>query len=31
VISGRGDPTNRHDILTGSRTDGSAFSLGAPT
>lgn len=30
VVSGRGDKTNRHDILTGSRTDGSAFGPGDP-
>jgi hypothetical protein len=26
VISGRGDTPNRHDILTGSQSDGTAFS-----
>ena len=26
VVEGRGDATNRHDILTGSRVDGNAFS-----
>jgi hypothetical protein len=26
VVEGRGDKTNRHDILTGSRVDGTAFS-----
>jgi hypothetical protein len=26
VVSGRGDTPNRHDILTGSRADGTAFS-----
>jgi hypothetical protein len=26
VVSGRGDPVNRHDILTGSRPDGTAYS-----
>lgn len=26
VISGRGDPVNNHDILTGSRADGTAFA-----
>jgi hypothetical protein len=26
VVSGRGDAVNRHDILTGSRVDGTAFS-----
>jgi hypothetical protein len=31
VIAGRGDkPANRHDILTGSRTDGTAFAAGDP-
>jgi hypothetical protein len=30
VISGRGDTPNRHDILTGSRTDGTAFAPGDP-
>src|SRR4051812_2293990 len=26
VINGRGDPPNRHDILTGSQSDGTAFT-----
>ncbi len=26
VISGRGDPVNQHDILTGSRPDGTAYA-----
>lgn len=30
VIQGRGDKPNRHDILTGSRTDGTAFGPGDP-
>jgi hypothetical protein len=30
VIAGRGDKPNRHDILTGSRTDGTAFAAGDP-
>lgn len=30
VVSGRGDTPNRHDILTGSRTDGTAFGPGDP-
>ena len=30
VIQGRGDKPNRHDILTGSRADGTAFSGGDP-
>lgn len=30
IVSGRGDKTNRHDILTGSRADGSAFGPGDP-
>ena len=31
VVAGRGDkPANRHDILTGSRTDGTAFAGGDP-
>ena len=30
VVEGRGDATNRHDILTGSRVDGAAFSSGDP-
>ncbi len=29
-ISGRGDTPNRHDILTGSRADGTAFAPGDP-
>ena len=29
-IAGRGDTPNRHDILTGSRTDGTAFAPGDP-
>ena len=29
VVSGRGDTPNRHDILTGSQPDGTAFSDGA--
>jgi hypothetical protein len=29
-VNGRGDTPNRHDILTGSRTDGTAFSSGDP-
>lgn len=28
VINGRGDTPNRHDILTGSQTDGTAFAAG---
>src|SRR6478672_2329223 len=28
VINGRGDTPNRHDILTGSQPDGSAFAAG---
>jgi hypothetical protein len=28
VINGRGDKPNRHDILTGSQTDGTAFPAG---
>jgi hypothetical protein len=28
VINGRGDTPNRHDILTGSQADGTAFSAG---
>ena len=28
VISGRGDTPNRHDILTGSQADGTAFAAG---
>jgi hypothetical protein len=30
VIAGRGDTPNRHDILTGTRTDGTAFAAGDP-
>jgi hypothetical protein len=30
VISGRGDTPNRHDILTGTRPDGTAFAAGDP-
>ena len=30
VINGRGDTPNRHDILTGSRPDGTAFSFTDP-
>ena len=30
VVQGRGDKPNRHDILTGSRTDGTAFAAGDP-
>lgn len=31
VVAGRGDkPANRHDILTGSRADGTAFASGDP-
>lgn len=30
VVQGRGDKPNRHDILTGSRVDGSAFGPGDP-
>ena len=30
VISGRGDTPTRHDVLTGSRTDGTAFAAGDP-
>ena len=30
LVNGRGDTPNRHDILTGSRTDGTAFSSGDP-
>jgi hypothetical protein len=29
VVNGRGDTPNRHDILTGSRADGTAFPAGA--
>jgi len=28
IVSGRGDKPNRHDILTGSQEDGTAFSIG---
>lgn len=28
VINGRGDTPNRHDVLTGSQADGSAFAAG---
>src|SRR4051812_50142518 len=28
VINGRGDTPNRHDVLTGSQPDGSAFAAG---
>ena len=28
VVSGRGDPVNNHDILTGSQPDGTAFAAG---
>lgn len=31
VISGRGDPVNNHDILTGSREDGTAFQPATDT
>lgn len=31
VISGRGDTPNRHDILTGSQADGTAFPAGKDT
>ena len=30
LVNGRGDTPNRHDILTGSRPDGTAFSQGDP-
>lgn len=30
VINGRGDTPNRHDVLTGSRADGTAFSYNDP-
>lgn len=31
IVAGRGDqPANRHDILTGSRTDGTAFAAADP-
>lgn len=29
VVSGRGDPVNNHDVLTGSKEDGTAFPAGA--
>lgn len=28
VVSGRGDPVNMHDVLTGSQADGTAFAAG---
>jgi hypothetical protein len=28
VVSGRGDPVNKHDILTGTQADGTAFAAG---
>ncbi len=28
IVSGRGDPVNKHDILTGSQPDGTAFAAG---
>jgi len=28
VVSGRGDPVNNHDVLTGSQADGTAFAAG---
>ena len=28
VVSGRGDPVNNHDVLTGSQADGTAFPAG---
>lgn len=28
IVSGRGDPVNTHDILTGSQPDGTAFAAG---
>ena len=28
VINGRGDTPNRHDVLTGSQADGTAFAAG---
>ncbi len=31
VVNGRGDSPNRHDILTGSQLDGTAFSTSADT
>lgn len=30
LVNGRGDTPNRHDILTGSRTDGTAYSYNDP-
>jgi hypothetical protein len=30
IVGGSGDTPNRHDILTGSRTDGTAFAPGDP-
>lgn len=30
LVNGRGDTPNKHDILTGSRTDGTAFGAGDP-
>lgn len=30
IVAGRGDKVNRHDILTGTRTDGTAFGPGDP-
>ena len=30
IVQGRGDKPNRHDILTGSRVDGTAFGPGDP-
>jgi len=30
IVAGRGDKPNRHDILTGSRADGSAFAANDP-
>ena len=30
LVNGRGDTPNKHDILTGSRTDGTAFGPGDP-
>jgi hypothetical protein len=31
IVPGRGDPVNKHDILTGSRPDGTAFPPGEDT
>ena len=31
VVNGRGDSPNRHDILTGSQLDGTAFAAGSDT